>query len=42
MSGTTTVEVSDETWEELDDLKGRGESFDDVISDLLHQQEAPA
>lgn len=31
----TTIEVSDETWEELNQQKSRGESFDDVIQQIL-------
>lgn len=32
---TTTIEVKDETWQQLKMRKGRGESFDDIIQDLL-------
>jgi len=31
----TTIEVSDDTWTQLDRRKQRGESFDDVIQKLL-------
>lgn len=31
----TTVTVSDETWKQLTMRKDRGDSFDDVIQDLL-------
>jgi predicted CopG family antitoxin len=31
----TTVTVTDETWRRLMLRKGRGDSFDDVISELL-------
>jgi len=32
---TTTIQISTETWADLDRRKGRGESFDDVIQKLL-------
>lgn len=32
---TTTVSVSTETWKRLHMRKGPGDSFDDVISELL-------
>jgi predicted CopG family antitoxin len=38
----TTIQIADETWQRLDDRKGRGESFDDVVRDLLDAQEATA
>lgn len=31
----TTIEVSDKTWTRLNRLKGRGETFDDVVGELL-------
>jgi predicted CopG family antitoxin len=42
MGDKTTIEVTDDTWSRLDELKDRGESFDDVISTLLPEQEAGA
>lgn len=30
--GKTTIQVDDETWSRLDELKDRGESFDEVIN----------
>lgn len=33
--GSTTVEVSDETWRKLNRRKNPGETFDKVIADLL-------
>jgi len=38
MEGTTTVEVSINTWKGLNARKDPGESFDDVISELLNDQ----
>ena len=32
---TTTIEVRQETWKELNARKEPGESFDDVISSLM-------
>lgn len=37
----TTIEVSDETWNRLNSQKERGQSFDDVIQNLLGK-EVPA
>ena len=34
----TTIEVTDETWTQLNRRKERGETFDDVISDLMSAQ----
>jgi len=34
----TTVEVKEETWEELHSRKGIGDSFDDVIRRLLDEE----
>lgn len=31
----TTIEVSDETWSRLNSQKDRGQSFDDVIQQML-------
>jgi len=42
MTGRTTLQVRDETWEKLDDRKDRGETFDDVINQLIAHQEAEA
>ena len=39
MPVSTTVMVSDETWRRLDEMKDRGDSFDDVIQDLLSGHE---
>lgn len=33
--GTTTIEVKDDTYDRLNDRKGRGVSFDDVVSEAL-------
>lgn len=38
----TTISVSDDTWERLDDRKERGESFDDIVSELLDVTERKA
>jgi len=35
MADTTTIEVKDETWKELNMRKERGDSFDDVIQRLI-------
>jgi len=35
MTKTTTITISEETWEELNRRKRLGESFDDVIRKLL-------
>jgi predicted CopG family antitoxin len=32
---TTTIQVEDETWDELNKRKKRGESFDEVIKRLI-------
>ena len=37
MADTTNITVRDDQWEELDSRKGRGDSFADVIDDLLEQ-----
>lgn len=37
--GTTTIEVKDDTWDRLDDLKTRGQSFDDVVTEALNALE---
>jgi len=36
--GTTTIEIKDQTWCDLDNLKDRGESFDDIINQLLPEE----
>ncbi|WP_080508259.1 antitoxin VapB family protein [Haloparvum sedimenti] len=36
---TTTVTVSKETWKQLHLRKGPGDSFDDVIQELLEESE---
>lgn len=36
---TTTVRVSPETWKRLNQRKGPGDSFDDIISQLLDEAE---
>lgn len=41
MSETTTIHVRDETWRRLDERKDRGESFDDVIQQLLDTDQNP-
>lgn len=38
---TTTIEVTDETWTQLNRRKERGETFDDVISDLMTAEVRP-
>lgn len=38
---TTTIEVSDGTWRQLNVRKQRGESFDDVIQNLMGEENAP-
>lgn len=35
MSASKRIPVSEEHWEELGDLKGAGQSWDDVIGDLV-------
>lgn len=35
----TTIEVSDETWRELNHRKERGQSFDDVVVEILQREE---
>ena len=32
---TTTIQISDEVWNALNRLKLRGETFDDVLKDLI-------
>jgi len=36
---TTPIRVSDENWKELNTMKEPGESFDDVISRLLDEND---
>lgn len=38
-NNVTTVKVKHETWAKLNQLKEPGDSFDDIISDLLEQAE---
>lgn len=38
--GRTTIQVSDELADELHDRKGRGESYEDVIWELIHRGDA--
>lgn len=35
----TTIEVSDDTWSRLNRQKERGQSFDDVIQEVLDSSE---
>lgn len=35
MSDTTTIQITEETWRELNMRKNPGETFDDVIQRLL-------
>jgi predicted CopG family antitoxin len=35
VADTVTVRVSEETWSRLNQRKGPGDSFDDVISEVL-------
>ena len=37
--GTTTIEVKDSTWKELNSMKRKGDSFDDVINRLLESED---
>lgn len=39
---TTTIEVSDETWRELNRQKDRGDTFDDVIWELIEADQEAA
>jgi predicted CopG family antitoxin len=41
-TGDTNVRVKIETWQRLNSRKRPGDSFDDVITDLLDQAEADA
>ncbi len=34
---TTTIQVSEETWKQLNRQKGPGDTFDDVIQELLQE-----
>ena len=36
MSASKRIPVSEEHWEELGELKGAGQSWDDVIGDLVN------
>ena len=40
MRSTTTIEVKNETWKELNAKKEPGESFDDVIQRVLELDES--
>jgi predicted CopG family antitoxin len=37
MADITTIEVSTDTWKQLNQMKEPGDSFDDVVSDLLDE-----
>lgn len=37
--GKTSIEVDDSTWKDLNRRKDRGDTFDDVISELLAEDE---
>ncbi len=39
VADTVTVRVSEQTWKRLNQRKGPGDSFDDVIEDLLDETE---
>jgi len=39
MSSTTTIEVSVDTWQQLNRQKRPGETFDDVIQELVESGE---
>jgi len=39
MSSTTTIEVSVDTWQRLNSQKRPGETFDDVIQELVEAGE---
>ena len=39
MQVTTTIQIEDGTWEDLNARKRKGESFDDVVSRLLADTE---
>lgn len=36
--GKTTIEITDDVWELLNQRKSKGESFNDVVVDLLEAQ----
>jgi len=36
-SDTTTIQVNSETWQRLNRRKGPGDTFDDVIQELLNE-----
>lgn len=40
MAETTTVEIKNETWKQLNRRKEPGDSFDDVISRLLEETQS--
>lgn len=37
MSTSKLIPISEQHWEELGDIKGAGESWDDVVGDLIEQ-----
>jgi predicted CopG family antitoxin len=39
MTDDTNIRVSGETWRKLDERKGPGDSFDDVIRSVLEQSD---
>lgn len=40
MGDDTTVRISNETWHRLNDRKGPGVSFDEIINQLLDEAES--
>ena len=38
--GTTTISVSHDTWEALNQRKNHGDTFEDVIRRMMDQEEA--
>jgi len=39
---TTTIQISDEVWEELNKRKKKGETFEDVLRKLLKLKPLPS
>lgn len=39
MSDSTNIRISTSTWRDLRDMKGPGDSFDDVLTELLDETE---
>jgi predicted CopG family antitoxin len=37
MSSSKRIPISEQHWEELGDIKGAGQSWDDVVGDLIEQ-----